>query len=62
MAQTEKCAHRNCTCPAEPDSEYCSTMCEDSRDTTEIFCECGHDDCKGVAHSAAEESAARRIA
>lgn len=57
MAQTEKCAHPNCTCPAEEGSKYCSTACEDSRNTTEVFCDCGHDDCRGSAHAASERIA-----
>jgi len=57
MAQTEKCAHPYCSCPAAEDSQYCSTICEESRETTEIFCDCGHADCEGGV-----DSAARRIA
>ena len=57
MAQTEKCAHPYCSCLADEDSEYCSPICEESRDTTEIFCDCGHAGCEGGA-----DAAARRIA
>ena len=52
MAQTEKCAHPNCTCPPAENSKYCSTYCEDAKDTTEIFCECGHATCTEEVHAA----------
>ena len=52
MAQKDKCAHPNCTCPAAEGSKYCSTYCSDAKDTTEVFCECGHADCATEAHAA----------
>lgn len=52
MAQNEKCAHPNCTCPATADSKYCSTYCEDAKGTTEVFCECGHAGCAAEVHAA----------
>lgn len=41
----KKCAHPACICPAQPGSHYCSTSCEDAKDTTEISCNCGHPGC-----------------
>jgi len=45
MAQTEKCAHPNCTCPPAEGSKYCSPYCENAKDIAEAFCECGHAGC-----------------
>ena len=50
MADVKQCAHPNCKCAAPEDSKYCSQYCEDARDTTEIFCECGHPGCELGAH------------
>lgn len=57
MPENHKCAYPYCSCPVEPGSKYCSANCEDSRDTAEIFCDCGHEECEGGVNSAA-----RRIA
>ena len=45
MADQKKCAHAACTCMT--DKKYCSTFCEEHKDTTEIACDCGHPGCKG---------------
>lgn len=42
---TEKCAHPSCECPAQPDSDYCSTYCEGQGETPDILCGCGHGGC-----------------
>ena len=57
MAKTEKCAHPNCTCPAGADSKYCSPYCEAAKDTTEIFCDCGHGSCATKAHAGGQRVA-----
>ena len=44
--ETKKCAHPACVCPAAKDSNYCSTSCEDAKDTMEISCNCGHPGCE----------------
>ena len=46
MAQKqEKCAHPSCVCPRTKDSKYCSTYCQDAKDTMELSCNCGHAGC-----------------
>ena len=30
------------------DKKYCSTYCDNRKDTAEIACECGHPGCKGA--------------
>jgi hypothetical protein len=42
----EKCAHPSCSCRATTESKYCSSYCEDAKDTTEIGCNCGHAGCE----------------
>ncbi len=44
---TQKCANAPCSCPAAPDSNYCSAACEGASDKTELVCHCGHSGCKG---------------
>lgn len=48
-----KCAHPACSCPAEPDSKYCSTYCHDSESKMEVACNCGHAECAPPATNAA---------
>ncbi len=55
-----QCAHTGCTCPAEPDSEFCSAGCR----TAELSgmkdaCPCGHPGCE---HSTSNASAEGRPA
>jgi hypothetical protein len=50
--ETKKCAHELCSCVAAEGSKYCSLSCEESKDTTEIACECGHPGCKGAVAAA----------
>ncbi len=45
MADQKKCAHPACSCMT--DKKYCSTYCENHKDTAEIACECGHPGCRG---------------
>ena len=45
MSETKKCAHEACSCMAAPNSKYCSSFCEDSKDLTTIACDCGHTGC-----------------
>jgi len=48
-----KCANRDCSCAAGPDSKYCSPPCEGAEETdmTEIGCGCGHAVCSGKVTS-----------
>ncbi len=43
----KKCENPVCTCPALPNSDYCSASCEGIGDIIEIDCECGHEACEG---------------
>ena len=52
MADKNTCAHPNCTCAPAEGSKYCSDYCKDAKDTTEIFCECGHATCAAEVHAA----------
>jgi metallothionein len=45
MAETKKCAHPACNCPAARDGAYCSQYCKDAGDTLELSCNCGHAGC-----------------
>jgi hypothetical protein len=40
-----QCAHPACRCLAEKDSKYCSQVCKESANMTEIACQCGHTAC-----------------
>ncbi len=43
----EKCAHKNCSCPAAPNSQFCSPACKSGKDS-ESACGCGHPGCAGA--------------
>lgn len=43
--EAKKCGHGSCLCMAREGSNYCSTMCEDSKDLTTLQCDCGHPGC-----------------
>jgi hypothetical protein len=48
----QKCAHKNCTCPVSPNSQYCSPACESGKGS-ESACGCGHPGCAGAKEVAA---------
>jgi len=43
--QSKKCAHELCSCIVPDGQKYCSTLCEDSKGTTSLQCDCGHPSC-----------------
>jgi len=45
MADQKKCDHPSCTCMTS--EKFCSTYCEENKNTLEIACKCGHPGCKG---------------
>ncbi len=49
MDEANKCKHESCSCTVEKGKNYCSQICEDSKNVTEIACECGHAGCAGEA-------------
>ena len=49
MADKKKCAHQGCTCMAAEGSNYCSTVCEDSKSMTTLKCDCGHPACEATS-------------
>jgi hypothetical protein len=52
MADSNKCAHPACNCPASGDNKYCSNYCRDAGDTVELSCNCGHSGCSDeLAHA-----------
>ena len=48
MADNLKCAHPACTCVPPEGETYCSTMCQDAKDLTELACTCEHTQCAGT--------------
>ena len=48
----QKCAHKNCSCLAAPNSQYCSPACETGKGS-ESACGCGHPGCTGAREVAA---------
>jgi hypothetical protein len=48
----QKCAHKNCSCPTAPNSQYCSPACESGKGS-ESACNCGHPGCTGAKDIAA---------
>ncbi len=43
--ETQKCAHASCTCTVADGAKYCCQLCEDSKDVTELSCDCKHAGC-----------------
>ncbi len=41
----KKCKHQACNCTAPEGKVYCSQVCQDSKDITELVCRCGHPGC-----------------
>jgi hypothetical protein len=48
MSETKKCAHASCSCMVTDGKKYCSEICEDSKDLTELACDCKHPGCTGT--------------
>ena len=49
MAEVKKCAHPACTCIPPEKQKYCSEVCEDAKNMTELTCQCDHPACRGEA-------------
>jgi hypothetical protein len=45
METPKKCGHPSCACNAKAGSDYCSTYCEGEAKTSDIICNCGHENC-----------------
>ncbi len=46
---TAKCAHPSCTClvpKGGPYGKYCSEVCKQKAQTTELRCDCQHAECR----------------
>ena len=41
----KKCKNRPCSCIAAEGRDYCSQACQDSKNATELVCQCGHAGC-----------------
>jgi hypothetical protein len=41
-----KCSHAGCSCPADPESDYCSTQCQTSGEAAGKACSCTHEICQ----------------
>ena len=50
MADSKKCAHPSCSCPAAADSKFCSVECEAVAKTPDVDCRCPHPGCRGKTH------------
>jgi hypothetical protein len=46
--KAKKCAHKMCNCMAAEGSDYCSTICADSKNVTELACDCKHPACAAI--------------
>jgi hypothetical protein len=44
-SEVKKCAHEGCKCTVREAQKYCSQICEDSENITELVCECDHPAC-----------------
>jgi hypothetical protein len=49
MAQAKKCKHAACNCMTSDGKDYCGDRCKDSKNMTELTCQCNHPECKGEA-------------
>ena len=58
---TDKCAHRNCSCRAAANDQFCSDACSQQPETSRD-CECGHAGCTGssVTTASVERDAENR--
>jgi hypothetical protein len=47
MAETGRCEHAGCNCPAPDGDTFCSDHCREAhdQDMIEIACDCGHSGC-----------------
>lgn len=43
MSDPKKCAHESCRCMTT--EKYCSEVCKDSKNVTDIACQCQHPAC-----------------
>lgn len=41
------CANAPCSCAVEGGEKYCSVSCQSTANTTQIDCDCGHQNCAG---------------
>lgn len=41
----KKCAHASCSCTVPAGQKFCCQMCEDSKDVTDLSCDCKHPGC-----------------
>jgi hypothetical protein len=46
MSDAKKCAHASCSCVCNDGKKYCSQLCEDSKDVTDLKCDCKHPGCE----------------
>ncbi len=42
--EMKKCAHEICKCMTS--ETYCSEVCRDARNVTELACQCSHPECR----------------
>ena len=42
----KECQHPACSCAPANGSDYCSSTCEDAKDTPELACQCQHPGCR----------------
>jgi len=48
MSEAKKCAHAACACLCSDGKKYCSQICEDSHEMTELKCDCKHPECQEI--------------
>jgi hypothetical protein len=49
MSDVKKCAHPACSCVPAENHTYCSQVCQDAKNVTELVCQCDHPGCRGEA-------------
>jgi hypothetical protein len=49
MSDTTQCARPACNCIRGEGKKYCSEVCADASDVTELTCQCGHVACRDHA-------------
>ncbi len=49
MNATPKCARPGCSCVPADGTKYCSPVCADAKNITELTCQCQHPKCQGEA-------------
>lgn len=47
--KNKTCKHASCNCVPPEGQSYCSEVCKNAKNVTELTCQCNHSECKGEA-------------